>query len=125
MKLFVLKPIKLKKAGRLFDITPGAIVEIKDPRKAHTLIESGHIKPSDETGKVHAARIYSKILCEEVWVVTSPEAISYIPNDEIYYLPEEIRNLKGATPEEIRQIHMIKKEIGGCLVSAKESKGHA
>ena len=128
MRLYVLKPIRLKRAGKLFDVSPGAIVEISSPEKAQTLIDGGYVKPllpPDEAGRPYAAKIFSRILNEAVWVVTKPEAISYIPDGEIYYLPEEIRNLKGATPEEIRMIHSIKKELGGRLVSAKESKGSA
>src|SRR3972149_2070769 len=121
MRLFVIKSIRLKRAGKLFDVSPGAIVEISKPEKAQALIASGHVRPilpPDEAGKPIAAKIFSKILNDTVWVVTSPEAICFIPDGEIYYLPEEIRNLKGATPEEIRQIHMVKKEIGGILVKA-------
>ena len=102
MRLYVRKPIRLKIAGRLFDIQLGGIVEIKDPRKAQGLIESGHVRPllpPDEAGKIQAVRIYSKILQDEVWVLTSPDAMTFVPDGEIYYLPEEIRNLKGATPD--------------------------
>jgi len=67
----------------------------------------------------YAAKIYSKILNDTVWVVTHISAISFIPEGEIYYLPEEIRGLRGATPEDIQAIHKVKKELGGHLVSVK------
>src|SRR3990172_10007204 len=99
MRLYVLKSIKLKKAGRVFDVSPGAIVEIEKPEKAKTLINSGHVRPllsPDIAGKLQAARIFLKILDEEVWVVTHPDALSLVPEGVIVYLPEEIRNLRGA-----------------------------
>lgn len=124
MKLLVLKPIKLKKSGRLFDVSPGAIVEISTPEKAKTLIESGHVRPllPDEVGKPYAVKIFSKVLDDTVWIITHPDAISFVPDGEIYYLPEEIRGIKGASPEEIRLIHTCKKELNGQLVSATEIK---
>ena len=124
MRLYVLKPITLKKAGHLFDISLGAIVEISKPEKAQTLIDGGYVRPlllPDEAGKVQAARIYSHILQEEVWVITYPEALSLIPDGEVVYYPEEIKSHKGASPEEIRQIHKIKKELGGRLVAVKDA----
>lgn len=75
--------------------------------------------------KRYAAKIYSKILNDTVWVVTHPEAISYVPEGEIYYLPEEIRNLRGSTPEGLQAVHKIKKEIGGQLIMVNDIKEHA
>ena len=123
MRLYVLKSIKLKKAGRVFDVSPGAIVEIEKPEKAKTLINSGHVRPllsPDIAGKLQAARIFLKILDEEVWVVTHPDALSLVPEGVIVYLPEEIRNLRGATPEEIRTMHKVKKEFGGKLLAVNQ-----
>lgn len=123
MRLYVLRPIKLKKAGRLFDMFPGSIVEILRPEKAKALIDGGYVRsllPPDQAGKVQAAKIFSKVLDDVIWVVTGPEALSLVPEGAIVYLPEEIRNLKGATPEEIRTIHKIKVELGGKLIAVKQ-----
>ena len=119
MRLYVLKPIRLKKAGRVFSVSPGAIVEISKQEKAKVLIDGGYVRPllpPDESGKVQAARIYSNIPGAEVWVVTHPEAISYIPDGEVYFLPEEVRYLKDATPNEIRMIYQVKKELGSSSI---------
>lgn len=78
-----------------------------------------------EGGILHATRIFSKVLGEEVWVCNSPEALSLVPEGTVIYLPEEIRNLRGATPEEIRQVHMIKRELGGRLIAVKERDANA
>lgn len=71
-------------------------------------------------GRPYAVKIRSKVLCEDVWVITQPDASFFLPDDEVYYLPEEIRNLRDSAPEEIRQVHMIKKKIGSCLMLVKE-----
>ena len=122
MRLYVLKPIRLKRAGKLFDVSPGAIVEISKPEKAQTLIASGHVRPflPDDVGKPFAFRLFLKILGEEVWVVTHPEAIAFVSAVGIYYLPEEIRGLRGATPEEIQAVHRVKRELGGKLITVNQ-----
>ena len=75
----------------------------------------------NKTHKPYAVKIRSKILGEDVWVATSPEAITFIP--EIYFLPGEIRNLKGATAEEIQAVHQIKKTFPvTTLIEVKERK---
>lgn len=122
MKLYVLRTIKLKKAGRLFDIKKTAAVSVSKPDSAQALLDSGHVRacqPGD-IKKPFAARIYSKILNDEIWVVTSPEAIAFVPDDTVTYLPEEIQNLRGSTPDEIKAIHMIKKSIGGKLIAVED-----
>lgn len=123
MKLYVIKPIRLKRAGKLFDVSPGAIVEISKPEKAQALIDSGHVRPllpPDVVGEIQAVRIYSKILQDEVWVLTSPDAMAFISIGAIVYHPEEIQNLRGATEDEIRAVHRVKKELGGRLIQAKD-----
>lgn len=125
MRLYVLKRIKLRKSGQIFDVSPGAIVEIAKPEKAKPLIDGGYVRPllpPDAAGKVQAARIWSNTLQAEIWVITCQEALSLVPEGAVCYLPDEIRNLRGATPEEIRQIHLIKKEMGGRLLAVNPRK---
>ena len=115
MRLYVRKPIRLKIAGRLFDIQLGGIVEIKDPRKAQGLIESGHVRPllpPDEAGKPIAAKIYSHILQNTVLAGAIPTFTGDGDGIPVYTI-EEIRMMRGASPDEIRTIHNIKKELGG------------
>lgn len=65
-----------------------------------------------------AAKIYSHILEDHVWIALDPP---FQANDGIpVYLPEEIRNLRGATPEEIRAVHRVKKEFGGKLIAVNQ-----
>ena len=75
-----------------------------------------------EGDKPIGAKIYSHILQDHVWIAISP---SFQPDDGIpVYYPEEIRNLKGATPKEINIIHLFKKELGGKLVAVGNNKGN-
>ena len=127
MRLFVIKSIRLKRAGKLFDVSPGAIVEISKPEKAQALIASGHVRPilpPDEAGKPIAAKIYSHILQDTVWVAFDR---SFTGNGDgiVVYSIEEILMMRGADEHTMRMLHACKKEIGGVLTSAKESKGHA
>ena len=78
----------------------------------------GILRP--EGGTPQAVRIFSKVLGEAVWVVTYPEAVALVPEGGVYYLPEEIRNLWGASPEDIRSVHKIKKELGGRLIAVNK-----
>ena len=128
MKLYVLKPIRLKRAGRVFDVAPGAIVEISKPEKAKVLIDSGHVRailPPDEVGDIQAVRIYSKILQDEIWVLTSPAGMSLCPADAVVYLPDEIQNLKGASHEDIQAIHRAKLELDGKLIAVNQKEHKA
>lgn len=81
---------------------------------------AGELKP--EGIKPIAARIYSKVLQAEVWVCNSPEALSFVPEGEVVYLPEEIQGLRGASPEDIQAIYMVKKELHGILIMASNRK---
>jgi len=122
MRLLVLKSIKLKKAGRLFDISPGGIVEIKDPRKAQHLIQAGYVKPlppPDQAGKPVAAKIYSHILQDTVWLALDPSFVGDGDGIPVYTI-EELRMLKGADEGTIKLLHACKKEVGGVLVLARE-----
>lgn len=60
---------------------------------------------------------------EEVFIASS-EKHAEIGRSEglICYLPDELLHLiKGqATPEEVRAVHMVKKELGGTLIEARE-----
>src|SRR3972149_1387052 len=125
MKVRALRKLRFKTSkGEIF-IKHGQVFKPSDPSDASELIKGGFVEPvilpPDQVGRPYAAKIYSKILNDTVWIVTSPEAIAFIPAREIYYLPEEISNLRGASAEEIRQIHMVKKIIGGVLVKGGKS----
>ncbi|MCC7203115.1 MAG: hypothetical protein IT393_10710 [Nitrospirae bacterium] len=124
MRLYVLKPIKLMKAGKVFDVSPGGIVEILKPEKAQALISAGYVRPilPDEVKDVQAARIFSKTLNEEVWILRDPEAATYIPENAITFTIAELKLLKGASPEEIQAVHRVKKELSGTLISVLERK---
>ena len=101
-----------------------ALFEELKKRKQEAIVYIDSLK-QNTTGKPYAVKIRSKVLDADVWVVTHPEAIPYIPDGDIYFLPEEIRNLRGATPDEIRAVYFVKKELGGRLISVKEIEGIA
>ena len=72
-----------------------------------------------EGEKPVAAKIFSHILQDHVWIALDP---TFKADDGIpVYMPEEIRNLRGATPEDIRTFHRVKKELGGQLISVNQS----
>jgi hypothetical protein len=56
-----------------------------------------------------------------VWLSIDPSFIADGDGIPVYTI-EELRMMRGATPKEAGQVHMIKKEIGGVLVAVKERK---
>lgn len=101
--------------------------EAMDYPEFKTVIDAMLQIPSElksEVVKQYAAKIYSKVLQDTAWVVTHPEAIGYVPEGEAYFLPEEIRNLKDAIPEEMQAVYKVKKELSGKLMSVNEIKEH-
>jgi hypothetical protein len=63
-------------------------------------------------------KIFSHILQDTVWVAIDP---IFQANDGIpVYYPEEIQNLKGATPDEVQAVHRVKKEFGGKLIAVNQ-----
>lgn len=123
MRVKALKKLTFNTSKGIVTIEKGKIFK---PADSELLIKAGLVEPvilpPDQAGRPIAAKIYSKILDATVWVVTHPDAICFIPKGEIYYLPEEIRNLRGASPEEVRQIYMMKILLNGRLVETKERK---
>ena len=124
MKIRALKELRFKTSrGEIF-IKHGQVFKPSDPSDASELIKGGFVEPvilpPDQVGRPYAAKIYSKILDDTVWVLTHPSAISFIPEGACVYLPEEIRNLRGVIPEEISAIHRVKKELGGKLIAVNQ-----
>jgi len=123
MTVEVLKTFKAKCKGQVVQHNPGEKLQVII-KVVPSLVNGGFVRllePLDKAEEPIAAKIYSRILDDTVWVVTHPGAICFVPDGEIYYLPAEIRNLRGASPDEIRQVHMIKKELRGVLVLARTS----
>ena len=124
MKVRALRELRFKTSKGEITVKPGQVFKPAEPEKLiHAGLVEPVILPPDQVGRPYAAKIFSRILDDIVWIVTSPEAIAFIPAGEIYYLPEEIRNLRGASAEEICQIHMIKKELGGKLIVVNNREG--
>lgn len=124
MRLFVIKPICLKRAGKIFDLAPGAIVEIAKQEKAKTLIDSGYVRPllpPDEAGKPVAAKIYSHILQDTVWLALDPAFAGDGDGIPVYFI-EEIRMMRGADEHTKKLLHAIKK-IGSQLVAVNNISG--
>lgn len=127
MTIKVLKPFKAKCNGRVVQHNPGERLQVKI-KVVSSLVSGGFIRllePMDKAMEPIAAKIYSKILDDTVWVVTHQDAICFIPDGEIYYLPEEIQCLKGASLEDIQTIHRIKRALGGKLISVNEREEKA
>lgn len=129
MKVRALRGLRFKTSkGEIF-IKHGQVFKPSEPSDASELIKGGFVEPvilpPDQAGRPYAAKIYSKILNDTVWVLTHPSAIAFVPDDAVTYLPEEIKNLCHATPEEIRQLHRVKKELGGKLIATNERESKA
>ena len=123
MRLYVLKPIRLKRAGKLFDVSPGAIVEISKPEKAQALIDGGYVRPllpPDEAGKPIGAKIYSNILQDTIWVAFDSTFTGDTDGIPVYSI-EEILMMRGADEHTMRLLHACKKELGGCLIKGGQS----
>jgi|SRR3990170_8729585 len=123
MKLIVLKHIRLRKAGKVFDIQPGAIITIPRPEKAQALIQSGHVRPllpPDEAGKPIGAKIYSNILQDTIWVAFDSTFTGDTDGIPVYSI-EEILMMRGADEHTMRLLHACKKELGGCLIKGGQS----
>lgn len=56
-----------------------------------------------EGGKPFAAKIQSKVLGEDVWVINSKDALIFIPEGVVCYTPDEIIGLRGLR----RQIYRL------------------
>lgn len=124
MKAQVMKSFKARYKGQVVEHSPGEKLQV-NIKVAQPLINGGFIRlleSLDTTGKPYAVKIFSKILNDTVWIITHPDAISFVPDGEIYYLPEEIRNLRGATPEEVSAVHQVKQSLNGVLTSVTEIK---
>ncbi|MBI5198324.1 MAG: hypothetical protein HZA19_06925 [Nitrospirae bacterium] len=80
-------------------------------------------RPPDSAGKPQAVRIFSEVVGELIWLVLSPEGMAYVQPGEVCYTPEEIKNLRDATEEEVKAVHQVKKSIGGRLIQVKEREG--
>lgn len=124
MMCLVLRPFRLQRQGRVALHKPGEKVRVKIS-VVPPLVNGGFVRllePLDKVVEPVAARIYSRILDDEIWVVTHPEAMSLVPPGEVVYLPEEIRGLRGASPEDIKAVHRVKRELGGELIAVMDRK---
>lgn len=67
-----------------------------------------------EGGKLQAEKIYSRLLDDELWVVSSD---SFEPTDRLArYYADELPTLRKKTSEELRDIHKVKSVFLGCRV---------
>ncbi len=127
MKVEVLKPFKARSKGEIVQHNPGEKLQIRVD-KIPPLLNAGVIRllePLDKAKEPIAAKIHSKILNEDVWVLTHSEALAFVPDGEIYYLPEEIRYLKGGDAEEIKAVHRVKRALGGKLIAVNQREDKA
>ena len=73
-----------------------------------------------EDGTIQGVRICSHVLQDEIWLILDR---SFVPPDGLVcYYADEIPLLKDKTPEELRQIHMVKLEFRGSRVVQGGSK---
>lgn len=121
----VLKAFRARRGNDVVDFRPGDRVPVRDARKAEGIIRAGYLRlvPPDSSGQPQAVKIWSEVVCDEIWLLLHPGGQSYIPEGAVIYTPEEIRNLKDASTEEVRAVHRVKKSLGGHLIMVKEREG--
>ena len=91
MKVRALKQLTFKTSKGEITVKPGQVFKPAEPEKLiHAGLVEPVILPPDQVGRPYAAKIFSKILDDTVWVVTHPDAISFIPEGACVYLPDEI-----------------------------------
>lgn len=71
----------------------------------------------NDAGKPVAAKIYSHILQDTVWLALDPTFTGDGDGTPVYTI-EEIRMMRGADEHTMRLLHACKKEMGGILVKA-------
>ncbi len=106
MKYQVIEPFMAKTTQSEKELQFGQIV-ILSLEKALDLLNKGKIIPM---GSV-AVRIYSEILGTCLWVVLNDgdkRSLKSRGNNDPVYTATEIRNLRGAGVEELKNIHDIK-----------------
>lgn len=115
----VLKPFKAKCKGLVVQHNPGERLQVKI-KVVPSLVSGGFVRllePLDKIKSPIAAKIYSHILQDTVWVAFD----SIFTGDDdgiVVYSIEEIRMMRGADEHDMRLIHACKKEMGGILMKA-------
>ena len=64
-------------------------------------------------------RLYSRLLNDSVICLDAGEAAPDNP-DAIVYTREELKDLDGRAPDEIRAVHTLKKRFGGRYLGAQQ-----
>jgi hypothetical protein len=79
-----------------------------------------HKKLSELFKTSPSCKIYSKVLGEEVLFAADMANLSQIPpedKDIVVYRQSELKRLSGTSPEKLKAIHKVKKQMDGEIMS--------
>ena len=122
MKVEVLKPFRARSKGEIVQHNPGEKIQIRVD-KVPPLLNAGVIRllePLDKAEEPIAAKIYSHILQDTIWVAFDSTFTGDADGILVYSI-EEIRMMRGADEHTMRMLHACKKELGGVLVKGGKS----
>lgn len=63
-----------------------------------------------------ALRVNSKLLDEDIYLISNESCKGMVPEGYVIYLPHEIRHLRSLNKEELKRIHAAKKIFGGTVI---------
>ena len=68
-----------------------------------------------------AHKIYSRILNDELWIVSDENCLNQVTDDSPVYLMKEVKLIKNVNLRTLQIIHAIKKKFGGEIVSETDN----
>lgn len=117
MKYQVLEPLIVKTAQGEQEIKTGQIITLPTD-KALKLVTEGKISPAERL----TVKIYSEILGAHLFVVETNQDMQTLRAQDVtepIYTGEEIRKLKGSTPEHLKAIHKVKEVFEKSIIEEK------
>ncbi len=91
----------------------GKIQDIQSPNISET--EWNRFIQSDKVVKIR-----SKILKDDLWIVSNPKHAWRVEDDAGIYFGKEIKLLHGSTQEELLTVHLLKKKFNGEVVDDED-----
>jgi len=121
MKAQVLRCFKARCKGQIVQHNPGEKLQV-NVKVVQPLVNGGFVRlleSLDKAQKPIAAKIYSHILQDIVWLPLDPAFTGDGDGIPVYSI-EEIRMMRGADEYNMRLLHAIKK-IGSRLIAVKDT----
>lgn len=113
LKALALKVLPGNSQGNQMETIPGGVGNFEDKNKG----KSFPVSIEDFKTKSLAIRIRSRILGEDIWLVSNKETRSHLEAEGLVcYLADEISHLKRLSPASIRKIHEIKRIFSKSII---------